>query len=57
MLSLTYGIVAFLSIVTGFIYLVLRGHAHAATGLLATGVLGLIGGFVRSRLRNEQAMR
>jgi hypothetical protein len=50
-LSATYGIVALLSVVGGYIYLTLHGFAHSAAGLLAAGVLSLIGGFVRSRLR------
>lgn len=49
-LSLVCGILALLTVVGGFIFLVLRGHAQAAAALLATGVLGLIGGFLRSRL-------
>jgi hypothetical protein len=50
-LSATYGIIALLSVVGGYIFLTLHGFAHSAAGLLAAGVLSLIGGFVRSRLR------
>jgi hypothetical protein len=50
-LSATYGILALLSVVGGYIYLVIHGSPQAAAGLLAAGVLSLIGGFVRSRLR------
>ena len=49
-LSLLSGIVALLSIIGGYIYLVVQGYPRSAGGLLATGVLGLIGGFLRSRL-------
>jgi hypothetical protein len=49
-LSLLSGILALLSIIGGYIYLVVQGHPRSAAGLLATGVLGLIGGFIRSRL-------
>ena len=49
-LSLLSGVISLLTVVGGYIYLVLHGHPRAAAGLLATGVLGLIGGFIRSRL-------
>ena len=45
-LALASGLGAFLSIVGGFIFLVL----HAAGLLLGAGVVGLVAGFVRSRL-------
>ncbi len=51
LLSATYGILALLSVVGGYIYLAVKGLPREATGLLAAGVLSLIGGFVRSRLR------
>lgn len=40
-LSLSAGIAALLSLIGGYIYLVMQGHPHAALGLLAGGVLGL----------------
>jgi hypothetical protein len=53
----TYAIVALISgavvvfcILGAFTYLVMNGHAAAAAGLLGAGVVGLAGGFVRSRL-------
>ena len=49
-LSLLSGVVALLSLIAGYVYLVIQGHPHAAAGLLAGGVLGLVGGFIRSRL-------
>lgn len=52
--SLTAGVLCLFSIVGGYIYLVINGHSEAATGLLGTGVLSLIGGFVRSRLRSSE---
>jgi hypothetical protein len=53
MAALFCGLAAFSGVVGGFIYLVMHGHPEAAGGLLATGVLGLIGTFLRSRLREE----
>lgn len=53
-LSLISGVVALLSIIVGYIFLTLHGFAGAAAGLLATGVLSLIGGFIRSRLRSTE---
>jgi hypothetical protein len=49
--SLTAGVIAFLSIVGGYVYLVMHEHPNAAAALLGTGVLSLIGGFIRARLR------
>jgi small-conductance mechanosensitive channel len=49
-LALVAGLVAFLSMVGGFVFLVLQGHSGAAGLLLGAGVLGLVAGFVRSRL-------
>ena len=51
--SLIGGVVAFLSIVVSFVFLVLHGFPKSAAGLLATGVLSLVGGFVRNRLRSS----
>ena len=48
--SLIAGVIAFLSIVGGYVFLVLHGFPKSAAGLLATGVLSLIGGFIRNRL-------
>ena len=49
----TYGIIALPTIVGGYVYLVVHGFPRSAAGLLATGVLSLIGGFVRARLQNR----
>jgi hypothetical protein len=54
MAALFCGLTAFGGVVGGFIYLVMHGHPGAAGGLLATGVLSLIGAFLRSRLRDEE---
>jgi len=35
----------------GFVYLVIRGHTAAAGSLLGVGVLNMVQGFVRTRLR------
>jgi len=48
-----YAFAAFLSVVVGFIYLVMQGHPVAAGGLLAAEVMSLLGTFLRSRLREE----
>jgi hypothetical protein len=49
-LSLLSGLAGLFALIAGSVFLALHGHPQAAAGLLATGVLGLIGGFVRSRL-------
>jgi hypothetical protein len=37
----------------GFVYLVMQGHSTDAKILLGAGVLGLIAGFIRARLRSQ----
>ena len=49
-LSLSAGLLSLLALIAAFVYLVMQGHTEAAAGLLGVGVLGLVGGFVRSRL-------
>lgn len=51
--SLAAGVICLFSVVGGYVYLVMNSHPEAASALLGTGVLSLIGGFVRSRLRNS----
>jgi hypothetical protein len=45
--------VLFLSVVGGFVYLVMNDHPKSATGLLGAGVLGLISAMLRARLRSK----
>jgi hypothetical protein len=45
--------VLFLSVVGGFVYLVMNDHSKAAAGLLGAGVLGLIHAILRARLRSK----
>jgi hypothetical protein len=40
-------------VVGGFIFLVMQNRAAAAATLLGAGVLGMIGGFTRARLRQQ----
>jgi hypothetical protein len=49
-LSLGGGILVTLALIGGFIYLVMEGHPEAAASLLGTGALGLVAGFLSSRL-------
>lgn len=46
-------VVLFLSVVGGFVYLVMQDHPKAAAGLLGAGVLGLINAILRARLRSK----
>lgn len=46
-------VVLFLSVVGGFVYLVMKDHSKAAAGLLGAGVLGLIHAILRARLRSK----
>ncbi len=50
MASLGAGVIVVLAIFSSFIYPVMNGHTEAASALLGVSVLGLVGGFVRSRL-------
>jgi len=45
------GVILAILVFGGFVYLVIRDHATAAGSLLGVGVLNMIQGFVRSRLR------
>jgi hypothetical protein len=51
LISLIFGGVMSLSVIAGFIYLVIAGHPAAAGSLLGAGVLNLVTGFVRNRIR------
>jgi hypothetical protein len=44
---------ALVLVLGGFVYLVMQGHPTAAGSLLGAGVLGLIAGFIRARLRSQ----
>ena len=55
--SLAGGVITVLSVVGGFVYLVMNNHPQAAGSLLGTGVLGLIQGFIRARLRLPESSR
>jgi len=49
-IGLLSGVLVVFGILGLFTYLVMQGHTTAAAALLSAGVLGLAGGFVRSRL-------
>jgi hypothetical protein len=51
MAALFCGLAAFGCVVGGFIYLVMNNHPNPASALLVTGILSLVGAFLRSRLR------
>jgi hypothetical protein len=50
-LALGVAALALILVLGGFVYLVMQGRPTDAKILLGTGVLGLIAGFVRARLR------
>jgi hypothetical protein len=50
-MSLGAGLIALLAIVGGFVYLSMNGHPVTSGVLLGAGVLGLVAGIIRSRLR------
>jgi hypothetical protein len=50
LVALCAGSVSFIGVVGGFIYLVMQQHPAAAASLLGTGVFGMIGAFLRTRL-------
>jgi hypothetical protein len=51
--SLVIGGVLALSLVGGFIYLVMNDHGGYAGGLLGAGALGMVAGFRSTRLDKE----
>jgi hypothetical protein len=51
LVALICGTSSFLSVMAGFIYLVLQGHTQAAGLLLGAAVLAIVGQIIRSRLR------
>jgi hypothetical protein len=52
-LSLLGGLIVAVAVIGGFVYLVVQGYPKAAGGLLSVGVLNMIGGFVRNRVRPQ----
>jgi hypothetical protein len=54
LVGLLSGGILMLSLIGGFVYLVMVGHTGAAGTLLGAGVLGIILNFIRARLRKEQ---
>jgi hypothetical protein len=42
-----------ISVVGGFIFLVMYNHPQAAACLLGAGILSLIGGFIKTRLSSK----
>jgi hypothetical protein len=50
-MSLGAGLAALLAIIGAYVYLSMKGHPVTSGVLLGAGVLGLITGIIRSRLR------
>jgi hypothetical protein len=50
-MALGVAALALILVLGGFVYLVMQGHPTEAKILLGAGVLGLIAGFIRARLR------
>jgi len=48
--ALTFGGLIALSLVGGFVYLVMNGHPKSAAALLGAGALGMVAGFRSTRL-------
>lgn len=48
--SMFGGILVAVGLIGGFVYLVMNNHSNAAGGLLGAGVVGIISGFLASRL-------
>jgi hypothetical protein len=46
-------VLLFLSVVGGFVYLVMTDHPKSAAGLLGAGILGLIHAILRARLHSR----
>jgi hypothetical protein len=51
--ALSVAALGLVMVIGGFVYLVMQGHPTAAGSLLGAGVLGLIAGFIRARLRSQ----
>ena len=51
LVALIGGMLSFLGVVAGFIYLVIQGHTQAAGLLLGAAVLAIVGQMIRARLR------
>ena len=52
-IALGVAALALILVLGGFVYLVMQDHPTAAGSLLGAGVLGLIWGFLRARLRPQ----
>jgi len=52
-MALGIAALALILVLGGFVFLVMQGHPTEAKLLLGAGVLGLIAGFVRARLRSQ----
>ncbi|MGH9607614.1 MAG: hypothetical protein ACRD3N_18130 [Terracidiphilus sp.] len=52
-MALGVAALALILVLGGFVYLVMQGHPTDAKFLLGAGVLGLIAGFLRARLRRH----
>ena len=53
-LALGVAAISLVLVLGGFVYLVMQGHTTEAKILLGAGVLGLIAGFIRARLRSQE---
>jgi hypothetical protein len=53
-MALGIAALALILVLCGFVYLVMQGHPTEARILLGAGVLGLIAGLVRARLRSQE---
>jgi hypothetical protein len=51
LVSLVFGGLVSLAIIGGFVFLVIQNHPQAAGALLGTGVLNIVTGFLRNRIR------
>jgi hypothetical protein len=52
LIALICGATSFALVIGAFVYRVETGHGTAAAGLLGAGLLGVIGSFIRARLRS-----
>lgn len=56
-IALGVAALALILVLGGFVYLVMQNHSTEAKILLGAGVLGLIAGFLRARLRSRTGER
>jgi len=52
MAGMAFAGLGLVSVIGGFIFLVMFGHPEAAGALLGAGILGLIGAFLKTRLKS-----